>query len=96
MIFHLSGGFKAMIPYYIVLAELLRPLCVEVQAKMLWQGNRVHAEVPLRRVNPADVKAELLGRTGGPQIADPQYSGGFLYNNFGLNDLGDMVLELLT
>ena len=79
-----------------MLAEFLRPSCVEVLAKMLWQGNAKHADIPLRLVNTTEVKAELSSRVPGSQVAVSRYGDGFLYGNTGLNDLGTIVLKLLS
>jgi hypothetical protein len=64
--FHLSGGFKASIPYLIGMAEGLRSLA-EVRQVQAWvlheplQGTARPIKIPLRRAVPEDVLYELAG-----------------------------------
>ncbi|QSB16754.1 hypothetical protein JQS43_11005 [Natronosporangium hydrolyticum] len=61
--FHLSGGFKAAIPYLIGLAEGLRSFppseVARVEAFMLHDTSDVVIPLPLRKLNPDAVRKEL-------------------------------------
>lgn len=62
--FHLSGGFKAAIPYLIGLAEGLRSFpsqAARVEAYVLHDTSKRAIPLPLRRLNPDAVRSELAG-----------------------------------
>lgn len=78
--FHLSGGFKASVPYLIGLAEGLRSLDFErdIEAYVLHEFTMSSAiRLPLRRLRPGPVRRELdsFGNTG---ICDDRPEPGLL------------------
>ncbi|MFW6638516.1 hypothetical protein ACOALZ_00580 [Nocardiopsis algeriensis] len=59
VLFHLSGGYRATVPYLIAAAEWLRSLECRVQAHVLPKGAENTLSIPLRRLDPEAVRREL-------------------------------------
>jgi CRISPR-associated protein (Cas_APE2256) len=84
VVVHLSGGFKATIPYLIKLAELVqskfgqRPEPPELQAKIRWVGAAKPLPVPLQRVDLGHLWRELYGKA--PQGERSLFGHGYLYD----------------
>lgn len=82
VVVHLSGGYKATIPYMVVLTEILSAVLSEkgvydLRALIRWEGTEGHLDVPLRQVDLAQLRRELGGDL--PDGAHDQYGDGFLY-----------------
>lgn len=59
--FHLTGGYRATIPYLIAAAEWLRSLGHDAQAHVLPEKAEGTVPIPLRRLRPDWVHSELAG-----------------------------------
>lgn len=59
--FHLSGGYRATVPYLIASAEWLRSLGHDAQAHVLPEKAIRTVPIPLRRLRPDWVHSELTG-----------------------------------
>ncbi|OLT29298.1 hypothetical protein BJF83_11955 [Nocardiopsis sp. CNR-923] len=61
VLFHLSGGYRATVPYLIATAEWLRSLGRDAQAHVLPENAGRSVPVPLRSMSPRLVGLELAG-----------------------------------
>jgi len=103
-VLHLTGGFKATIPYLVVLAEYLRASCGQVRAFCLHAGEGAHrpppVEIFLRRVDAREDAKELSAAELGRLSPTDGRLRGFAYErqNDGterFTSLGDAIRTLL-
>jgi hypothetical protein len=82
VVVHLSGGYKATLPYLVVLTEILRAALGDrghrgsFQAVIRWEHTQGRLAVPLRHIDLAGLHAELDGSL---DRQHPLYGDGFLY-----------------
>ncbi|MEY9214318.1 hypothetical protein NI17_020405 [Thermobifida halotolerans] len=99
--FHLSGGYKATLPYLVALAEWLRSLGEEASAWVLHETSERAFRMPLRRLHADWVRRELQGFHGGKRAKAPEtdFLEGYAYEREGdggarLTAFGEGMREL--
>ncbi|MBE3002173.1 hypothetical protein IDM40_26240 [Nocardiopsis sp. HNM0947] len=101
LVFHITGGYRSTLPYLIAIAEWLRSLRSEVSAQLLPKKGGETMSLPLRKLDPNDVKDELSAFAGGSwSRKGPQTRMllGYAYTKtrggFELNELGKCMRTL--
>ncbi|MFL1378499.1 MULTISPECIES: hypothetical protein [unclassified Nocardiopsis] len=81
VLFHLSGGYRATVPYLISAAEWLRSLGRDAQAHVLPEKAEQTLPIPLRRLSPELVGRELagFGEYTAPEVPQGALLEGYAY-----------------
>ncbi|SKA23177.1 hypothetical protein SAMN02745673_03185 [Marinactinospora thermotolerans DSM 45154] len=85
VLFHLSGGYRATIPYLIEVAKWLRSLDCNTQAHILPERAEEALSIPLLRLDPRQVGLELTDFKKGQAPALPEKASleGYAYEQVG-------------
>ncbi|MFE6446848.1 hypothetical protein [Nocardiopsis dassonvillei] len=85
VLFHLSGGYRATVPYLIATAEWLRSLDRDAQAHVLPEKAERTVPIPLRRMPPRLVGLELagFGVHTAPKVPEGALLEGYAYERQG-------------
>ena len=84
--FHLTGGYRATVPYLIATVEWLRSLSRDAQAHILPENAEKTVHIPLRRMDPRQVGLELAGfneRAEAPAVPERALLEGYAYERSG-------------